>query len=79
MRYVKQDIAASLFNALHEANLAACYDNHGYENDLMPTNVRQDDLYGHLAESIKSLGFEEAYEEYLETGDRPNFCFKSEI
>ena len=67
MKEVKVKIANELFNALHEANMADCAD----YNDLESCNIKQTDLYGHLCEAIKALGYSEEYEQYCETGDRP--------
>ena len=79
-RFVRTQIAANLFNALHEANLADAYDEEvpENENDLPHALSGQDSLFGHLAEAIKSLGFEKEYDFYCDSGERPAFCFKVE-
>ena len=63
----KAEIANNLFDAIVAANLADCG-----ENDLPAHACRQDSTYGHLAEAIKSLGYEAEYWAWVETGDRPD-------
>ena len=64
MTNVKEKIAKDLFDALGEANMGGTE-----ENDLEYHHSRQIDLFGHLAESIKALGYEKEYLEYCENGE----------
>lgn len=75
-RKVKEKIAADLFNALYEANMADVdnEDESGNANDLNERNCRQDNLYGSLSMAIIQLGYEKELDEFVETGDRPKFC-----
>lgn len=75
---VKFEILENLFSALSEANQSDCtIERSGYENDLDAKLSSQESLFGHIAEAIKSLGFEDEYNEYCETGEIPEQLLKN--
>lgn len=61
----------NLFEALHQANLADVPADEEQANDLPATAHGQENAFGHIAEAIKSLGFNEAYLYYCRTGEIP--------
>lgn len=62
--------AQNLFEALYQANLADSKEE-GYANDLEWQHAGQDNLFGHLANAVKALGYEDEYNEFVTTGELP--------
>lgn len=76
MKTIKHKIAFNLLTALYEANNAGCRDVFTNEqcNDLEPINSSQNDLFGHLALALSCLGYTQAYDDYVNNGDRVTYA-----
>ena len=70
MKHIRHITGLSLISTMHQCNLADVEDSGVYEaNDLNPKCSQQHEAYGHLQAALRSMGFNNAVEVYIETGD----------
>jgi len=68
VKQVENKLINQLFEALAEANNS---DSRNNPNDLHNSACNQNDLYGHLGDAIKCMGYLRQYDQWVDTGEIP--------